>query len=38
MLIFPLRKEYPLEDQTREDKNDTMFGRPEWVNNTTIAT
>jgi NADH-quinone oxidoreductase subunit C len=27
MTIFPLRKEYPLEDQTREDKNDTMFGR-----------
>ncbi len=27
MLIFPLRKEYPLEDQTREDKNDLMFGR-----------
>jgi len=27
MTIFPLRKEYPLEDQTREDKNDNMFGR-----------
>lgn len=27
MIIFPLRKEYPLEDQTREDKKDTMFGR-----------
>jgi len=27
MIIFPLRKEYPLEDQTREDKNDNMFGR-----------
>ena len=27
MSIFPLRKEYPLEDQTREDKNDAMFGR-----------
>lgn len=27
MIIHPLRKEYPLEDQTREDKNDTMFGR-----------
>ena len=27
MTIFPLRKEYPLEDQTREDKNDKMFGR-----------
>ncbi len=27
MIIFPLRKEYPLEDQTREDKTDEMFGR-----------
>jgi NADH-quinone oxidoreductase subunit C len=27
MVIFPLRKEYPLEDQTREDKEDYMFGR-----------
>ena len=27
MVIFPLRKEYPLEDQTREDKSDDMFGR-----------
>ena len=27
MIIFPMRKEYPLEDQVREDKNDTMFGR-----------
>ena len=27
MDIFPLRKEYPLEDQTREDKNDAQFGR-----------
>lgn len=27
MLIHPLRKEYPLEDQVRLDKNDTMFGR-----------
>lgn len=27
MTIFPLRKEFPLEDQTREDKDDTMFGR-----------
>jgi NADH-quinone oxidoreductase subunit C len=27
MVMFPLRKEYPLEDQTREDKDDTMFGR-----------
>ena len=27
MIIFPMRKEYPLEDQVREDKNDAMFGR-----------
>jgi NADH-quinone oxidoreductase subunit C len=27
MDIYPLRKEYPLEDQTREDKDDRMFGR-----------
>jgi NADH-quinone oxidoreductase subunit C len=27
MDIFPLRKEYPLEDQTRDDKDDKMFGR-----------
>lgn len=27
MIIFPMRKEYPLEDQVREDKNDKMFGR-----------
>jgi NADH-quinone oxidoreductase subunit C len=27
MVMHPLRKEYPLEDQTREDKDDTMFGR-----------
>jgi len=27
MVDFPLRKEFPLEDQTREDKNDTFFGR-----------
>lgn len=27
MTIFPMRKEYPLEDQTREDKNNGMFGR-----------
>ena len=24
---FPLRKDFPLEDQTREDKADNMFGR-----------
>ncbi len=27
MIMFPLRKEFPLEDQVRQDKNDTMFGR-----------
>jgi len=27
MDYFPLRKEYPLEDQTRGDKDDEMFGR-----------
>jgi NADH-quinone oxidoreductase subunit C len=27
MIIFPMRKEIPLEDQTREDKEDFMFGR-----------
>ena len=27
MDYFPLRKEYPLEDQTRVDKDDEMFGR-----------
>jgi NADH-quinone oxidoreductase subunit C len=27
MIIFPMRKEYPLEDQIRQDKNDSMFGR-----------
>lgn len=27
MDIHPLRKEYPLEDQTREDKDDYKFGR-----------
>lgn len=27
MDIFPFRKEYPVEDLTREDKDDTMFGR-----------
>jgi NADH-quinone oxidoreductase subunit C len=27
MDIFPMRKEYPLEDQSRDDKNDKMFGR-----------
>ena len=27
MNYFPMRKEYALEDETRDDKNDTMFGR-----------
>lgn len=27
MDIFPLRQEFSVEDQTREDKDDTMFGR-----------
>ncbi len=27
MDYFPMRKEYPLEDQTRADKDDEMFGR-----------
>ncbi len=27
MDYFPMRKEYPLEDQTRVDKDDEMFGR-----------
>lgn len=27
MIGFPMRKEFPLEDQTREDKDDSMFGR-----------
>src|SRR6188508_1893918 len=27
MDIFPMRKEYPLEDQARDDKEDKQFGR-----------
>ena len=27
MEVFPMRKEYPLEDTTREDKDDRYFGR-----------
>lgn len=27
MTIFPMRKEYPLEDNVRKDKDDQMFGR-----------
>ena len=29
MDYFPMRKEYPLEDQKRTDKDDEMFGRTE---------
>jgi NADH-quinone oxidoreductase subunit C len=29
MDYFPMRKEYPLEDQSRTDKDDEMFGRTE---------
>ncbi len=32
MDYFPLRKEYPLEDQTRIDKDDEMFGRQKMSN------
>ena len=32
MDYFPLRKQYPLEDQTRIDKDDEMFGRGGTVN------
>lgn len=28
---FPLRKDFPLEDQTRQDKDDTFFGRQKPV-------
>jgi NADH-quinone oxidoreductase subunit C len=27
MNYFPMRKEFPVEDQTRIDKDDEMFGR-----------
>ena len=27
MVDFPLRKDFPLEDQTRDDKDDSYFGR-----------
>jgi len=27
MNYFPMRKEYPMEDATRTDKDDEMFGR-----------
>ncbi|MFN5136529.1 MAG: NADH-quinone oxidoreductase subunit C [Chitinophagaceae bacterium] len=32
MDYFPMRKEFPLEDQTRRDKDDEMFGRGGIVN------
>jgi NADH-quinone oxidoreductase subunit C len=32
MDYFPLRKEFPLEDQTRIDKDDEMFGRGGSIN------
>jgi len=32
MDYFPMRKEFPLEDQTRRDKDDEMFGRGGSVN------
>jgi len=31
MEYFPLRKEYPLEDQKRTDKDDEMFGRDDRI-------
>jgi NADH-quinone oxidoreductase subunit C len=31
MLIHPMRKEFPLEDQSRKDKNDAQFGRTKLV-------
>jgi len=33
MDYFPMRKEFPLEDQTRVDKDDEMFGRGGTINN-----
>src|ERR1700733_6470714 len=41
MDYFPLRKEFPLEDQTRIDKDDAMFGRgalPEAANRGVVET
>jgi NADH-quinone oxidoreductase subunit C len=32
MDYFPMRKEFPLEDQTRVDKDDEMFGRGGTIN------
>ena len=38
MDYFPLRKEYPLEDQTRKDKDDEMFGRGGTLGYGTVKT
>ncbi len=38
MDYFPLRKEYPLEDQTRKDKDDEMFGRGGTIGYGTVKT
>jgi NADH-quinone oxidoreductase subunit C len=41
MEYFPMRKEFPLEDQTRIDKDDAMFGRgplPEAANKGAVET
>ncbi len=41
MEYFPMRKEFPLEDQTRIDKDDAMFGRgplPEAANRGAVET
>jgi NADH-quinone oxidoreductase subunit C len=41
MEYFPMRKEFPLEDQTRTDKDDAMFGRgelPEAANRGAVET
>jgi NADH-quinone oxidoreductase subunit C len=41
MEYFPMRKEFPLEDQTRIDKDDAMFGRgnlPAAANRGTVET
>ena len=38
MDYFPLRKEFPLEDQTRIDKDDEMFGRGGSIGYGTVKT
>ena len=38
MDYFPMRKEYPLEDQTRKDKDDEMFGRGGTLGYGTVKT